>query len=225
MQSPSLRIQDFLLLLALLAPLVLGGLWLVEKLRLLSCPIGTFLAGTMRQNFEELAIVMASLSITFLVRNWLVWHTPSLSRIFEVVPQNSAKKQRRAGRRLAQILLASLTLVMMVIVVIGGLSDFCFSDSGMTIRSWPWTNTVNYSWDRVVGVTTSCSWGQRRWNASYVLTLNDGASVDMLGGEPYVAQSYPALVRKLSGVNFSFNSSRVAPNCGHGDVALLRKRP
>lgn len=231
MQTRGQQLVEFLLAVALLFPLVFGALKLAHIVQRSLCPAGTYLTGSLQNLAEEASLVGTSLALYFLIRNRLVWHTPIFRRVFSL--HRSISDRRKSTRRIVQIVLSVLAVLLVISSILFATSEFCLVPERIFVRQWPWTKVRQYRWTDVRLVWTSCSFvrvfGGRfihsYWDASFFLVMSDGTALNIISAEPYISRAFPNLAHSLNGASFEFNATHVSTDCGHRDANLLRRRP
>ncbi|MBS0275540.1 MAG: hypothetical protein JSR55_14430 [Proteobacteria bacterium] len=219
------RLFQFLFFLIAMAPVAFGSLFALTKLHWLSCPSGTFLAGTSHADLQKAAWVVSVVALFFLGEYWLSFYVPSFGKIIG----QKARKYRHASpflRRLQSNICILILCVSLPVMFIAALSNFCLTSDTVNARAWPWLEFRSYGWHQLGEIQTACWRGARgSWPSAYLLEMRDGATIDIANGLGRNAPLYPELHRALQDVPFEFDARRVAHDCRNSNVEFLKTRP
>ncbi len=219
------RLFEFLFFIVLILPVGFASLLLLERLHWLSCPDGTFIAGTNRPELQKYSWVIALTAFCFLVEYWLIYFIPSTQRIL-------GRHVRRHGRDSLFLhhFQSNASIVALCIAVplvaSAAFSNFCLDPNNIEFKAWPWSNFEQHHWQEVTEIQTACWRGSRSsWPAAYVLVMNDREPIDIDDGLRRTGDLYPELHQALKNVDFLFDSWAVEPQCRNSHAAFLRMRP
>jgi hypothetical protein len=192
------------------------------------CPAGTFLWGSTPWSLAFQLIPL------FAVGGGLGWLT--IRRVAHVMamrrrPVAPAVAQRAEARHLrSQSLPARITTIMAVVALplvgAASLSQFCLAGTAVAYQPRPWMSLERYSWDDVAAITASCRRSRGGCNPSYVITLRDGKSFDIMTWPRAALKVYSQMSDALRGRSFTFDSSAVCRRRVSAQQAqMLTQRP
>ncbi len=226
LRSNRQRFFDFLLLLVTMAPLVVAGLFATDGLSRRWCPPGTFLWGTTLPQLRLVAVVLFAFAGGYLVVRLLLRMIPALAVLTGYPAPYSHASRAGSWSRFWLYFAGAWMLAGLLLLLATAAARFCLAPGAISSRDSPWGDSITYDWQDAIAIQTSCSRGARgSWSAAYLLVLRDGAAIDLLASEPRFRDGYLALVRALRARDVRFDASRVAADCGHQDVDLLRHAP
>lgn len=191
------------------------------------CPAATFYADSPApQHFLELApLLIAAVCSAVAVATRI--SGKAWPRVGTPAPDGSAPRPSRSARRLRRnsIILIGLAASALPLSIGFSFCQFCLTPEGIDYRAAPWTGFREYAWSDVATIKTACWSGRRGWNAEYVLGLDDGSSIDIMGSANAAESALPQVMRTLHGRHLEFDASRVSRYCGLPNAKLFRERP
>ena len=204
----------FLLALFLIGlPCWFGGLWLADQYRLAHCPPGTFVSGSVEPGLQYPGVTGLGMVLTFFVAR-------QLKRVEWLRKEDDPN---RVPASVYLIAFASLS----VMAVLGTVSRFCASDSGILYQDVANSVSKTFAWRDVTGVNTRCYFQSGKsagWRQNFFVTMTDGTRINLMGKEEDMPSIYPRIVAALDGRDFSFTAN-VAPRCQYSHLEMLTKRP
>jgi hypothetical protein len=204
--------------------------WLMQRFQATRCPDDTFLwaSSQIATALQFVPLFFPSLAMSFLAANWVVASIPGAPQFFDrFAAGKTDANYGRAQRPLIKFCLM-LSALALPVSVGAGLCQFCLQPDAIVYQPDPWTGFRHYVWQDVAAVTTTCHYHGGRsagWNRQFILTMRDGAAMDVMTWPAAAQRAYPALARALHGQAFSFDSSGVERGCPRRYLSMLTQRP
>jgi len=207
-----------------------GAVRLEQWFVLARCPAGTFIAGIGNQEKDgEAAFFVVAMSVVLgfvwaaLVRRWGTLERSKTNRSMgrfwlELTIDTRNKRLAFVG--------GPLTAVALLVAVPIAIERprFCLTDEAIFLRPPSFDAMQRYPWNSVVGIDSNCQpMARGHWFTSFVVTMRDGTSFDLMTAGRQTTEAYPRIVSKLKDVNFVFGYHGVE-DCGAPlrDVVLHR---
>ena len=202
--------------------------WAMLRLQAARCPEDSFLCASNQAAtaLQIVPLIFPALGLGFLIA----------SRIGASLPAGllgSGQTRRLGADRAsdqAQMLKLSLILLALALPISLGASlcQFCLGPSVVAYQATPWSGFRKYEWGDVASVTASCHYRRGRsaeWVKQLIVTMGDGASIDLMTWPAATVRAYPAIAEALHGRDFSFDANGVAPRCPEPYRGILTRRP
>lgn len=211
---------------ALIGLIWAGEIWGLTALQAARCPADSFLSVSppLTAVVMTLATAFPAIGFGFVVANALVYAIPSARRFLD--PGQVVGASYRTTQSGLLTISAWIAAVGLPLAFVASFNQACLSSQAIAYRPAPWAAMRKYDWSDVSAVTTTCTHTSKGgWTGRYVLTLRDGARLDVMGGFGNVWKVRPQLWAALHGRSFSFDSTRVDPRCRLADVGMLLRKP
>jgi hypothetical protein len=193
--------------------------WAMLRLQAARCPAGTFFcaSGQIATAVQIVPLFLPALGVGFLIATWLDASLPA------------GLIAHRAGDQ-AQMVKLCLILLALALPIswAGSLCQFCLGAQAIAYQATPWSGFRTYEWEDVASVTATCHYRRGRyagWVKQLIVTMRDGASIDLMTWPAATVRAYPAIAEALSGHDFSFDAKGVAPQCPEPYLSILTSRP
>src|SRR5258706_4670766 len=227
-QWPPRRRQALLIVpaFALIGLIWAGEIWALTALQAARCPADSFFSVSppLAAVVITLATAFPAIGFGFVAANALVYSIPSARRFLD--PGQGAGASYRTTQSGLPTISAWIAGIGLPLAFVASLNQACLSSQAIAYRPAPWVTMRYYPWRDVSAITTACTHASKGgWTGRYVLTLRDGAKLDVMGGFANVWKARPQLSAALHGRPFTFDSTRVDPRCRLADVGMLLQKP
>ncbi len=207
--------------------LTLGGFawfalaWVMQRLQAARCPDGAFFwaSNQAATALQVIPLALPALSIGFLIASW-------------VLPERSPQSGNpgTSARERGQMVKLSLILLAFALPIslAASLCQFCLGPQAIAYQAAPWSGFRQYGWEDVASVTATCHYRRGRysgWTKQFIVTMRDGASLDLMTWPAATARAYPAIAEALHGHEFTFDAKGVAQQCPEPYFSILTRRP
>lgn len=196
------------------ASALMMAMWfLLYYVRTRICPANSFIVGS-----TSLASLLAIMPWFFVgLCAGCALTSLALNRLFpaQAVPVlgRSARQNSRRSMRLLNAITIGFLVPALVLFSIGGLTGFCAGADGISSRKSPWSDTDFYQWEEVRRVTVACYSSGRSQHASFTLSMNDGAEIDLYAIPRSFNSGYPSMHKALKNVQLIYDDSQVRADC------------
>ncbi len=206
----------------------------ISLLHILLTPPNSFLSGTVEsgQIFVIGGLFFCSIAPGLAIGNLLAWLIAPLRRILDREATSFPTTTFRSS--LASLTKAGIGILVFgyPVALLGSLDYVALTDSRISVHQGIGFHSAVYTWDKVKNIRTQC-WKQRNSNrGSFVVSFEDGKSVDLFIGATRFFAAYPTMGTRLNGVPFTFEYRRTldrsgvaAPLCSPSWLPYFSRRP
>jgi hypothetical protein len=205
------------------AALWFGATRLLYALQSARCPAGTFYFDGAQHIFVLAPFMVPAVFLASFMMNAMVLRLPPMRRGVVTAPSPSTVvRNARYIRSSRRLFLGSLAIAVPVSLAFT-LWQFCLVRDAIWYAPSPWAALHRYEWADVAGVKADCWRSRNGISASYVLTMDDGESFNVMGAENAAVAAYPEMAEALHGLAFDFTP---APGrCASIFGRMLSERP
>jgi hypothetical protein len=136
--------------------------------------------------------------------------------------RSTVARNARSVRFSRRLFLGSLAVALPVSLAFT-LWQFCLVRDAIWYAPAPWGALHRYEWADVAAIKADCWRGRHGISASYVLTMDDGESFNIMGAEDAATAAYPEMAEALHGLAFEFTPAR--GRCAAVFGRMLTERP
>jgi hypothetical protein len=202
--------------------------WLMQRFQAMRCPDATFFwaSNQIATALQVVPLFFPAIGVGFLLAHWIA---SSLPAGISPLHPSGAPAARRADERRQTIRLSLIMLALTLpISFAASLCQFCLEPQAIHYQAAPWSGFRTYGWDEVSSVIATCHYRRGRssgWTKQFIVTMRDGAAIDLMTWPAAALRAYPAIAQALRGQEFSFDASGVSPRCPELYLSILRRRP
>jgi hypothetical protein len=205
------------------AALWFGAMRLLYALQSARCPAGTFYFDGAQHVFVRAPLMISATILAIHIINEMALRFPIVRRgVVKAPSRSTVARNARSVRFSRRLFLGSLAVALPVSLAFT-LWQFCLVRDAVWYAPSPWDALHRYEWADVAAIKASCWRGRHGIVASYVLTMGDGESVNIMGAEDAAAAAYPEMAEALHGLAFDFTPAR--GRCATVFGPMLTERP
>jgi hypothetical protein len=205
---------------ALGVALTIGAWFVLYHVKARACPPTTIIFGSTR-----LGSLLAILPWFFV---GLSAGCTFMGFIFYRLPWTGAKRAAggsstyRISMRLGTAATALFLILAIALSSFGVFTGFCAGPDGISYQKSPWSESTIYKWNDVRRVAVVCYSQGRRSYASFTLSMDDGAKIDLYDMPRSFNTGYPSTRKMLQQVPLVYDDSLVLANCNSTLRDILR---
>lgn len=215
------RFPEAILMVALGLPLIIGGVDLAEWLEEAQCSWDSFLTGTLHPNMQIALIMFAAVAWYAIIRHLLLHKFAFLRRWLKVELTCDRHWHEQWGGFAIGGLVVSLVGFYLV-----ASSQYCLTLYVIKHRPIFANALITHQWRDVSKIEVECHRGSKGRTAwTYDLVMRDGTRLDISDSNEGMYWAYPYLQQVLAKVEYSFDTSRIRPDCPMSPDDPARQRP
>jgi hypothetical protein len=156
-----------------------------------------------------LAALFLALPLGMIGANLIAWSIPAVRHAIDQAASDYPRHQLKGATRDLTVA-AAIIAVPSLIAAAWGITDFFYlTPSAVVVSAGPFATPRRYGWDQVEAIVATC----RETTPSYMLSMRDGARVDLTEAGRMFDNVFPSLGHALKGRAVRFDASGVRDGC------------